>query len=180
MNDVAYTLVQTNKERTVAARGIYGKKTGSKTKYCGLPSDHLTEAEKRKLNGPVNTYDMSIPHTYKELMGWPFDIRGEYLAKLMTMSPTNAQLETMLQTSHSSTHRLLSLYGLVKHSKGPRPKANAAQVRAWKQFLNSTAAPEPEPAAAPHQDISFSPDILSSLLDFLADNYTITIRLERK
>lgn len=146
MNDITYTLAQTNKERTITARGIYGKKTGSKTKYCGLPSDHLTEAEKRKLNGPCLTYDLSIPHTYAELKLWPEDLQRQYLGKLLTMRPTNVQLQSMLQTSSKTLYYFLGGLGLLKPKVGRPPKANAAQVHAWNQFIDGNVTPpEPEP-----------------------------------
>ena len=52
MNDFDFDVLQ--KKRI--ARGAYHRKNGSKSKRCTLPSDYLTAAEKRKLNGEVMDY----------------------------------------------------------------------------------------------------------------------------
>lgn len=45
------------KEKKATARSSYNKRTGSQTRKCSLPSDHLTAAQLRKLNGNVVTYN---------------------------------------------------------------------------------------------------------------------------
>ena len=52
MHDFDYDAMQ--KKRI--ARGASHMKRGSKSKKCTLPSDYLTAAQKRRLNGPVSTY----------------------------------------------------------------------------------------------------------------------------
>lgn len=52
---------------------------GSKSKKCSLPSDNLTEAQKRKLNGPCETYAINKPCDYKTFKAMPHDIAQAWL-----------------------------------------------------------------------------------------------------
>lgn len=61
-----------------------GKKNGSRSKKCTLPSDRLTPAQKRRLNGPVSTYNLSKPMNWIEFIQMPKDIQLEYLNTLVT------------------------------------------------------------------------------------------------
>ena len=53
-----------------------------KHKGCTLPSDHLTAAQKRKLNGEVITMNLNKPVRYAEFKLWPKDIQEKYLNSL--------------------------------------------------------------------------------------------------
>lgn len=75
MNDFDYDIVQ--KKRI--ARGATKKKNGSKSKRCSLPSDSLSAAERKKLNGELKVYDWSKPITWKEFKKYPYDIQEECL-----------------------------------------------------------------------------------------------------
>ena len=97
MDDTTYTLMQTNRDRKILSRNAKYKRNGSKSRKVTLPSDHLTPAQKRRLNGTVQTYDMNKPHTKGELILWPLDLRKEYMQKLLdTYIPSNEELGTML------------------------------------------------------------------------------------
>ena len=75
MNDFDYDIVQ--KKRI--ARSAAKKKIGSKSKKCTLPSDSLTAAERKKLNGECKVYDWSKPISWKEFKKYPHDIQEECL-----------------------------------------------------------------------------------------------------
>lgn len=53
-----------------------------KHKGCTLPSDHLTAAQKKKLNGEVITMNLNKPVRYAEFKLWPKDIQEKYLNSL--------------------------------------------------------------------------------------------------
>ena len=52
---------------------------GAKSKKCTLPSDNLTAAQKRKLNGPCETYAVNKPCTYEQFKAMPHDIAQAWL-----------------------------------------------------------------------------------------------------
>ncbi len=57
MKDFDYDVMQ--KKRT--ARGAMNKKGGSKSKKCTLPSDYMTPAQKKAMNGPTITVNRNQP-----------------------------------------------------------------------------------------------------------------------
>lgn len=75
MNDFEYDSMQ--KKRI--ARSARAQKKGSKSRKCTLPSDYLTESQKRKLNGEVMTYQINKPISWAEFKKYPIDIQKKYL-----------------------------------------------------------------------------------------------------
>lgn len=67
-------------EKKVIARSAYNK-VGKSRKAAVLPSDNLTEAQIKKLSGPVTTYKMTPDITSEELATWPADLREMWRKK---------------------------------------------------------------------------------------------------
>lgn len=82
MTDEAYAFRETEKERKRLARGAFSKKNGSRSKYVSLPSDKLTEKQRRELNGTLYSYDISKPMDWSTFVYMPLDIQREYLINL--------------------------------------------------------------------------------------------------
>lgn len=82
MTDERYVYKQTEMERKMLSRGAYNKKNGSKSKMCRLPSDGMTNDEKKALNGEIMKYDLSKPMNWKQFKNMPSDLQNEYLLKL--------------------------------------------------------------------------------------------------
>ena len=82
MNEIEYMLRQDAREKKAAGRGIYHKRSGSKSTYVGLPSDHLTAAEKKRRNGPVSTYNINKRLSFEEFKELPVDLASEYISRL--------------------------------------------------------------------------------------------------
>lgn len=78
MNDFDYDVMQ--KKRI--ASGDRHRKRGSKSKYCGLPSDHLTQAQWKKKNGKVKVMKLSEPMSWEQFKAMPSDLQKEYVQKL--------------------------------------------------------------------------------------------------
>lgn len=75
MHDFDYDVL----EKKRIARSARNRINGSRSTYVSLPSDHLTAAEKKNLNGECKVYslDRVIPwHEFKRL---PMDIQKKYL-----------------------------------------------------------------------------------------------------
>lgn len=79
MTDFDYDVMQ--KKRI--ASGDRHRKRGSKTKYCGLPSDHMTHAQWKKKNGEVKTMSLNEPMDWRAFKSLPRDLQGEYVSKLV-------------------------------------------------------------------------------------------------
>ena len=77
MNDFDYDVMQ--KKRI--ASGARHRVNGSKTTYCGLPSDRLTPAQWRKKNGEVKTVFLNRPMSWKEFRNLAKDLQEEYIQK---------------------------------------------------------------------------------------------------
>lgn len=83
MTNEEFVFNQTAKERKSAGTGAFHKKNGAKSKHCTLPSDYLTPAQKRKLNGPTVTWQMNSFYSYPEFKAMPDDIQEAYLVTII-------------------------------------------------------------------------------------------------
>lgn len=83
MNDIEYLLKQDIREKKSIGRGIYAKKNGCKSKKCTLPSDYMTNKEKKKMNSEVESYSLKKFYSYEEFKTLPLSIQCDYLNRLM-------------------------------------------------------------------------------------------------
>lgn len=67
------------KQKKSIARGAYSRKCGSKSKKCSLPSDNLTAAQKRRLNGPVLSYAINQPMSWDAFKAMPTDLQQAHI-----------------------------------------------------------------------------------------------------
>lgn len=163
MNEVEYMLRQDAREKKAAGRGIYHKRSGSKTKYVGLPSDHLTAAQMKRRNGPVVKYNIGKRLTYAEFKELPPDIAGTYITNLQ--STYYASIATIAQSLGASAPALKAYI----HKNGIAHKSSKAGPRKpsplWEGFLSgkytSTGArtPAPEVEATPVEEPKPAPII---------------------
>lgn len=117
MTDFDYDVMQ--KKRTAA--GAYHRKGGSKSRKCTLPSDHLTEAQKRKLNGPVITVNLNQPIGWQEFKALNSDsLKKSYLINLLnTYKPSARMLGEMLGVSLPTVTKELRRLGLPVNTNSP-------------------------------------------------------------
>lgn len=83
MGDAEYLFNQTSYEAKRLARGAYAKKGGSRSKRCTLPSDKLTERQRKELNGKMATYNLSKPMSWKNFKSLPDDLKVKYIRHLI-------------------------------------------------------------------------------------------------
>lgn len=79
VNDFDYDIVQ--KKRV--ARGAYAHVNRKRGK-CRLPSDYLTAAQRKEMNGAVKTYNITRPMPLEEFKGVPDDLKREYLRNMQS------------------------------------------------------------------------------------------------
>lgn len=78
MNDFDYDVLQ--KKRL----GYGAKHKKGLRKGCTLPSDHLSEAEKKARNGEVKTYNLDLPMTWEDFKAMPKDLQETYIRNLQS------------------------------------------------------------------------------------------------
>lgn len=83
MTDERFVYNQEIRERKSAANGARAKKGGSRSKKCTLPSDGLSAAQKRKLNGSVESIYMNRPMTWENLLELTPSLQFLYLNHLI-------------------------------------------------------------------------------------------------
>lgn len=154
MTDEKYLYLQDIREKKAAGRGVFSKRTGSKTRYVGLPSDHLTAAEMKRRNSKVSSVKLNQPITYEELKELTPSLRFLYLDNLIhRYKARRIDLVAMLGISNPGFGKMMAkLPGkLIFHGAPHNPAPE------WLAFINGEAEeimPEdvralrnPEPAA---------------------------------
>lgn len=149
MHDFDFDII----EKKRIARGARARKCGSKSRKCTLPSDYLTAAQKKGLNGKVSTYNLSGPMTYSKFCVMPDDLQKEYLLKLRNeMGASLTAIGKMMQCSPETVRQALIRHGLSTKLSRMSFECNL-RWDAWlkgEQLNNDRAeAPAPAPSEAP-------------------------------
>lgn len=71
------------RDKKSAGRGGFHKRSGSKSTYVSLPSDHLTERGWRKMNGEVKSYNMNTGMSWEAFKELPVDLKVQYIKNLV-------------------------------------------------------------------------------------------------
>lgn len=153
MNDFDFE----NLQKKRLARNAKYKKNGSKSRKCTMPSDHLTPAQKRALNGEVQTYSLGRPMRWSEFKTMPDNLKKEYIVSLQQrFGVTDRCLAGMFGVSKAPVAKLraeLNIPTLYSH-KGER--MSKEQTKAWAEW--SGALRVEEPIHATTEDIGQTPD----------------------
>lgn len=139
MNDFDFE----NMQKKRIAQGARHRVCGSKSKKCSLPSDMLTPAQKRKLNGPVERYDMGKPIPWDRFTVMPKDLQVSYLEGLhKNYGIGENRLAELFGVSIGTIRRYLSAKDL-RGRMGFHAVPTNAQKSAWERFLTGEDAVEP-------------------------------------
>ena len=165
MDDSTYTFIQHQRETKSIARGAKAKRNGSRSKKCTLPSDRLTPAQKKGLNGPMQTYDMNKPHTLRDLKLWPADLRHEYMRNIIDKyQPSNYMIADMLGCAKGYVSTLLPRYFGISRTKGYRPAKDQATLYEWAKFMGRIPSdPLGDPDPSPLPDVTSWPGTIGSM-----------------
>ena len=140
-------------EKKRIAQGARARKCGSRSRKCTLPSDYLTAAQKKGLNGKVSTYNLSGPMTYSKFRVMPDDLQKEYLLKLRNeMGATLTAMGKMMQCSPETVRQALMRHGIPTNIKRMSFESKL-RWDAWLkgEQLNNDRAEAPAPAPAPSE-----------------------------
>jgi hypothetical protein len=136
MNDFDFDVMQKKRIANNAAR----MKRGSKSKKCSLPSDHLTQAQWKRRNGPVNTYSLNQPMDWETFKSLPIDIQQSYVDILQRRF--NVTAATISKELFGKSNPVLRLH-MDKHGikytsmKGRGMTADEREI--WEHWLNPVA-----------------------------------------
>lgn len=154
------TYQETIAERKAMLSGARHKKNGSKSKKCSLPSDHLTPAQMRKLNGPVATYSINRPMPWHSFKQMPVDLQQEHIdyiqnrfgAGLATIGTEVFGISKSALGGHAAAHGLVN--GATRSTRLRQDELEA--LRKWAAGEEGT--PEPKPEAEPEENGGCVPD----------------------
>lgn len=145
MNDFDYDVLQ-KKRLGYGARHM---KRGSKSRRCSLPSDHLTAAQLKGRNGPVNTYNLEKPMTWEDFKAMPKDLQQSYIASLQSRFGvgTTTISKELFGLSAVSLRQHMTRHGLTYDAgfNGVRPGIH------WNRWLAEDTA---EPAVDPDEELT--------------------------
>ena len=137
MTDVEYILREDARSKKSSGRGVYARKRGSKSKSCSLPSDRLTEKQKKELSGEVKTYNLSVRLSYAEFKQLPPDLMTEYVNRLVRTYGANF---SDIAQSMGITRETLGVFRdshpvFPKFKPGGRSAWAKSTASEWAEFL---------------------------------------------
>lgn len=127
------------KQKKNIAHGAFARKRGSKSKKCSLPSDLLTEAQKRKLNGPCVELKLDEPMRWETFKSLPVSLAKEYIAHLReTYNPSQTMLGNMFGVSAPVICRTFKTLGIESAPAKRRDFGEATKIKQakWDAFCH--------------------------------------------
>lgn len=165
MHDFDYDAMQ--KKRI--ARGASHMKRGSKSKKCTLPSDYLTAAQKRRLNGPVSTYKLDEPMSWESFKAMPEDLQKKYILNLQETYQTNDKMIAKLFGKSDVTvgeHRKRLGLNPIGKSKMSRDEIAVRDAK-WDAFCNGVVGGKPgEPKKIENNEVEELHDEINDFVGF--------------
>lgn len=129
MTDEKFVLISEIKEKKNAARGSRNKVT-RKGRRVKLPSDYMTEKEKKAMNGEVKSFDLKQPMKWAEFCAMPDDLQKEYISRLQKLyRATDVAIGEMMGVSKASIYKKRMKFGLEGGEKGRSP------LPEWNSFV---------------------------------------------
>lgn len=119
------------------ARGAAHMKRGSKSTKCSLPSDHMTQAQWKRRNGPVNTYSLNQPMDWETFKSLPIDIQQSYVDILQRrFNVTAATISTELFGNTAPVLRVhMDKHG-IKYIRMKGRGMTADEREVWEHWLS--------------------------------------------
>lgn len=101
------------------------------TRKCTLPSDYLTKGEIEKMNGPVQTYNLSRTMTLAQYKAMPDDMQRAYMDKLAAHGGNGVRVAGMFGVSPQAIRVSLSAIGYkFPHAAGTK-RGDTEKWIAW-------------------------------------------------
>lgn len=141
MTDEKYIYHKDIAEKKRTARGSYNRLSHAGKSGMKTPSDYLTKRERDKMNGEVQSYNLSVPMDWEQFKKMPPDIKGEYLNGLIDkFSPTQTSIAKMLGISNRYLNQLCTKELNIRFEHSGRQSEK--KDRAFWEWVNSFAPAE--------------------------------------
>ena len=165
MHDFDYDAMQKKRIAHGAAHMKHNRKG------CSLPSDNLTAAQKRRLNGPVNTYKLDEPMTWESFKAMPEDLQKQYILNLQNIYQANDKMIGKMFGKSDVTvgeyRKKLGIHSIGK-SKMTRDEVGIRNTK-WDAFCNGVVGGkpgEPKKVEEPHDEIEGPHDEIDDFVGF--------------
>ena len=165
MHDFDYDAMQKKRIAHGAAHMKHNRKG------CSLPSDNLTAAQKRRLNGPVNTYKLDEPMGWESFKAMPEDLQKQYILNLQnTYQANDKMIGKMFRKSDVTVGEYRKKLGIhsIGKSKMTRDKVVIRNTK-WDAFCNGVVGGkpgEPKKFEEPHDEIEGPHDEIDDFVGF--------------
>lgn len=125
MTDEKYCFVDDLRARKAEKSGAAHRKIGSKSKKCSLPSDYLTEKQKRELSGECVSYDLTKAYSWEAFKALPKHIQQEYIQRLVDKYGVGMRTisQTLFGLSFAGLNALVKREGIAVDSHATRISA---------------------------------------------------------
>lgn len=154
MNDFDYDVMQ---KKRIAA-GDRHRKRGSRSQKCPLPSDGLSNAQLSRMSGPVRSYQLGQPMSWRTFLEMPEDLQRQYLERLRTKyKATNEMIGAMLHISPTSVSIRQKELGITAEHPHLTDDDKLRRIREWQSFLHGADTTETqtvEPDEPDEPDVS--------------------------
>ena len=163
MHDFDYDAMQKKRIAHGAAHMKHNRKG------CSLPSDNLTAAQKRRLNGPVNTYKLDEPMGWESFKAMPEDLQKQYILNLQnTYQANDKMIGKMFRKSDVTVGEYRKKLGIhsIGKSKMTRDKIVIRNTK-WDAFCNGVVGGKPgEPKKIENNEVEELHDEIDDFVGF--------------
>ena len=126
MNDFDYDCMQKKRIAMGAFAHINRKRGG-----CALPSDTLTEKQKKEKNGEVKSYNITRPMPWHEFKAMPEDLKREFFRNMQSFGGTAKWLAEEMNVCDATIRREAELVGAPFRRGGRNEKVWQRKVAEW-------------------------------------------------
>lgn len=126
MNDFDYDCMQKKRVARGAFAHINRKRGG-----CSLPSDALTEKQRKEKNGEVKSYNIARPMPWHEFKAMPEDLKREFFRNMQSFGGTAKWLAEEMNACDATISREAELVGAPFRRGGRNEKMWQSKVAEW-------------------------------------------------
>ena len=122
------------------ARYTGHKKCGAKSKKCTLSTDHMTQKQIERMNGPMSSYSLRTPMEWDNFKSMPSDLQKAYLSGLtQSYNVTVPRLAEMFGVCAPTVRKFLEANNLVEEvsldATGKIRRMSKRDLMSWNTFL---------------------------------------------
>lgn len=126
MNDFDYDCMQKKRIAMGAFAHINRKRSG-----CSLPSDTLTEKQRKEKNGEVKSYNITRPMPWHEFKAMPEDLKREFFRNMQSFGGTAKWLAEEMGACDATIRREAELVGAPFRRGGRNAEMWQRKIMEW-------------------------------------------------